>query len=382
MERKIVFRNNLISVNSPAKDMRAIRRIAKAAFLHNLCPKSMGAMIFVIIFWIISIMNQTYISDYHGAVSLRYKEPILTGQEINNIIKDMILKDDNNIPEVTLWQRAEDIIITNEKRNTSLSIGLITVAGDMTKVYPDSMLYGGYLPRGDDVGCVIDRNTAYKLFNTENVVGLSISLNNKEYIVRGIMKGMGSNTMIVQEEKQVPSKNESIKYSCMELVFSDTENAKYLAEKFINANSLGTPIVYIDGYMYQNISYLLIHIPIWFSALILIFHFARKVNKLKASLVLYVSGWFGIILLSAILIKITNVHINYSSSQLPTRWSDFDFWVNQWKMLKNSFSGTEGSILFYKDMMLKNRMVFVLSGVIIAVLSQAVGIKATRTKKQ
>jgi hypothetical protein len=165
----------------------------------------------------------------------------------------------------------------------------------------------------------------------------------------------------------------------MELVFSDTENAKYLAEKFINTYSLGTPAVYIDGYMYQKISFLLVHIPLWFSAMLLILYFARKVNKLKASRVLFVSGWLGIILLSAILIRITNVHFYYSSSMLPTRWSDFDFWGNQWKMLKSSLGGTEGSILFYKDIMLKKRMVFVLSGVILAVLSQAVGSKVPGT---
>jgi hypothetical protein len=33
------------SVNSPAKDMRAIRRIAKAAILHGLCPKGMGVSV-------------------------------------------------------------------------------------------------------------------------------------------------------------------------------------------------------------------------------------------------------------------------------------------------------------------------------------------------
>ncbi len=336
-------------------------------------------LIFSIIFWIASIINQTYISDYHGAVSIRYKEPILTSQEIDNIIEAMISREDNNIPEVTLWQRDEDIILTNEVGKTSVSIGLITVAGDMTKVYPDSMLYGGCLSEGDDIGCVIDRNTAYKLFHTENAVGLTISLNNKDYIINGIMQGIGSNTMIIQEEKQVVTEKEGIEYSCMELVFSDTENAKYLAENFINTNSLGTPAAYIDGYMYQKISYLLIHIPLWFSAMLLILYFARKVNKMKASRVLFVSGWFGIILLSAILIRITNVHFYYSSSQLPTLWSDFDFWGNQWKMLKNSFGGTEGSILFYKDIMLKKRMVFVLSGVMIAVLTQAVGIKVPGT---
>lgn len=339
-------------------------------------------LILGVTFWIAAIMNQAYISDYHEAVSVRYKEPILTAQQIDNITREMISKEDHNIPEVTLWQRDEDIILTDEERNTSVNVGLITVAGDMSKVYPNSMLYGSYLYKGDDTGCVIDRNTAYKLFRSENAVGLTISLNNKDYTVCGIMQETGSNTMIVQEEKQVVSKKEGTKYSCMELVYSDTENAKYLAEKFVQTNSLGTPTVYIDGYMYQKISYLLIHIPLWFSALLLILYLARKINKLKASPVLFVSGWLGIILLGAILIKITNVHIYYSSSMLPTRWSDFDYWGNQWKMLKSSFGSTEGSILYYKDIMLKRRMIFVLIGVIIAVLSEAVGIKGLGTRNK
>jgi hypothetical protein len=240
----------------------------------------------------------------------------------------------------------------------------------MSKVYPGSMLYGGYLSIGDDMGCVIDRNTAYQLFHSENAVGLMISLNNKDYTVSGIMQGIGSNTMIVQEEKQVVVKKEGIKYSCMELVFSDSENAKRLAENFIHTYSLGTPIAYIDGYMYQRLSYLLIHLPLWLSAMLLIIYLARKVNTLKASRILFVSGWVGIILLSALLIKITNVHFYYSSSMLPTRWSDFDFWSNQWKQLRNTLGDKEGSIRYYKDMILERRMLYVISGVILAVLSQ------------
>jgi hypothetical protein len=33
------------SVNSPAKNMRAIGRIAEAAILHGLCPKGMGVSV-------------------------------------------------------------------------------------------------------------------------------------------------------------------------------------------------------------------------------------------------------------------------------------------------------------------------------------------------
>jgi hypothetical protein len=32
-------------MNSPAKNMRAIGRIAKAAILHGLCPKGMGVSV-------------------------------------------------------------------------------------------------------------------------------------------------------------------------------------------------------------------------------------------------------------------------------------------------------------------------------------------------
>ncbi len=335
-----------------------------------------------VIFWIAAIMNQAQITDYHGAVSVRYKEPVLTAQQIDQIIEGMIAKEDHNIPEVTLWQRDEGIMLIDEERNTSVSISLITVAGDMSKVYPNAMLYGGYLSKGDDTGCVIDRNTAYQLFHSENVVGLTISHNNKDYTVCGIMQGIGSNTMIVQEEEQVVTKKEGIKYSCMELVYSDTENAKYLAENFIRTYSLGIPTAYIDGYKYQKMSDLLIHLPLWFSALLIVLYFARKVNKLKASRLLFVSGWLGIILLSVILIKVTDVHFYYSSSMLPTRWSDFEFWGDQWKLLKSSFGGKEGGVLFYKDMVIRRRMVYVLGGVMIAVMAEAVGIKGVGSESK
>ena len=333
-------------------------------------------LIFGISLWVVAIINQAYLLDYHSAVSVRYQEPVVTSQEMDAITRGMIAKEDNHIPEVTLWHRAEAVAITNEAINTSLSIGLITVAGDMTKVYPDSLLYGGYLSKVDNTGCVIDRNTAYKLFHTENAVGLTLSLADKEYIVRGIMREIGSNAMIIQEEIQmIFSHTEGIRYSCMELVFSDTEDAKRLAESFLITNGLGTPTTYMDGYRYQRISELLIHIPLWLSALLLILYLARKVNRLKSSRVLFVSGWLGIILLSAILIQITKVHFHYSSSMLPTRWSDFDFWGNQWKLFIHSLSGREGSIQYYKDMALERRMVFVVVGVILAVILQGVSMK-------
>lgn len=352
---------------------------------HGNWKKIIGKVIFLslgILMWIMAILNQTYIRDYHGAVSIRYKEPVITARQMESILEGMVSREEYNIPEVTLWQRDEDIVITNEDNKASVTLSLVTVTGDMSKVYPQGLSYGGYLAREDYKGCVIDKGTAYELFGSENAVGLTISLNEKEYTIIGILQGVDVNTMIIQEEQQKASKAEGKKYSCMELAFSDTEDTRQVAETFILANGLGIPLSYIDGYSYQELSYFLIHFPLWFGALLLIIYFIRRVSALKGSRVLYFGGWLMIILLSALLINLTNVHIYYPDTLLPTRWSDFDFWGNQWKLLKASFGGREGSILLYKDIMLTRRITLVVAGVFGAMISIGLGKRMYNTEEE
>ena len=320
--------------------------------------------------WIVSIINQMYISDYHSAVSVRYHEPVITRQQIDIILEDMISREDNYIPEITLWQREENIDITNEGKGNSMKISLITVAGDMSKIYPVSMLYGGYLTAEDKMGCVIDRATAYRLYGNPNVVGMKSCIHNKEYIIRGVIDEIDSNVMIIQEEEGPYKSLDDKKYSCLEMSYTDTENAKLLAERFITTNGLGTPDTYIDGYQNQKLSYMLIHIPLWFSALYILIYASRKVYSLNASPVLTLIGIVGLILLSIILIKLTNMYIYYPSSMIPNKWSDFDFFISKLKLIIFSLSRKEGMAQYYKDIILRKRMLMVIIGVVAAIITE------------
>lgn len=335
-------------------------------------------LILGIFLWIASIINQTYISDYHKAVSVRFDEPVLSKQEIDNIVEEMVSRMDNNIPEVTLWQRDDNIDITSENRNASIKLSLVTVIGDMSKVYPVPMLYGGFLSSEDDVGCVIDRATAYRLFGNTNVVGMKLNLNNREYIIRGVMKEVDSNIMMVQEETSSSMEVVGKRYSCMELCFKGTENAKMLAERFILSNGLGTPTTYIDGYINQKLSYMLIHFPIWLSALMIIFYAIRKVYSLKSSPVLVLVSLIGLFIISFLLIKMTKMHFYYPSSMIPNKWSDLDFWASKWKMITSPIIGKEGTKLYYKDIILRKRMYIVIIGVIVAVIAEVKAVKGVR----
>lgn len=339
------------------------------------------ALILGLSFWIASIINHVLISDYHRDVSVRYGEPVLTRQRMDEILEAMLAKEEKNIPEITLWQRDEHAVVENEKKNISVELSVITVAGDMSRIYPFPMVRGGYLAGEDDWGCVIDRATADKLFGSYDVVGLKIKLNNKEYIIRGIIKEPDSHVMIIQEAASY-KRSSGMKYSCMEMFFADTDNPKMLAERFVTANGLGTPAKYIDGYPVRWLSYMLIHIPLWLSALLIVIYAVRKVYSLKGSPILIFIGLAGILIISLILIKITNMHIYYPSSMIPNKWSDFDFWTDKFRSIISSVRYKEGGVLYYKDIILRRRMLTVIIGVVISVFSELYVVKSiTRVHK-
>lgn len=331
--------------------------------------------------WIASIINQMHISEYHQGVSVRYDEPALTKQSLENILEAMISRGDNHIPEITLWQRDEHFVLSNEDNIKSVELSLITVAGDMSRIYPVPMLYGGYLAREDSLGCVIDRATSYRLFGSSDTVGLRINCNGKEYIIRGVIKEIDSNVIIVQEEVSSYKGTGGKRYSCMEMSYGDTENAMLLAERFVTTNGLGLPARFIDGYLIQMLSYLLIHIPLWVSALLIVIYAIRKVYSLKASPILTFIGIIGIVFLGVILIKITNMHFYYPNSMIPNRWSDFNFWADKLRTIISSISRKEGMVLYYKDIILRRRMLIVIIGVVAALISELSIIALGRIKK-
>ena len=115
---------------------------------------------------------------------------------------------------------------------------------------------------------------------------------------------------------------------------------------------------------------MLIQLPLWLSALLIVIYTAGKVYSRKASPILTFIGVIGIVILAVILIKITNMYIYYPSSMIPNRWSDFDFWLDKVRKIVSSISRKEGIVLYYKDIILRKRMVMVIIGVVAAIVSE------------
>lgn len=311
--------------------------------------------------WIFAIHSQKQIEYYHGSVSVRYAEPILTENKIQAALEAMSISKEPNIPEVTLWKRTEKVEIRNSSLGRTARCNLIEVNGDMSELFPGILLEGGYLFQEDFTGCVIDSETAYQLFSTLDVIGLILEYHDTEYIIRGVLKTPGYNFMVAVSND--PDKVTG--YDCMELRFAEQEEAQALAEAFVFAYDLAEPSAYINGYLYQELSKQLISIPLWLFAFWLLWIYLRIVYSYRASIPLLLLGAGTFIALAFIVLKLVNFQIYIPSAIIPSRWSDLDYWAILWSKIKASLADREQIMQYYKDVVLRKEFHKVITGSIL-----------------
>lgn len=336
-----------------------------------------------LVFWVGAIYNQKLMEASNGSISIRYREALLTKQQIDQILEGMRSRKDADTPQVTLWKSDEQKRITNEDIGRFLQVKLITVAGDISGIIQGSIESGGYLSPGDTAGCILDRNTAYELFGSENVIGRMLEYDNREYTVRGVLNTSGSNTMLIQAGSEKGPSEKAETYRCMELSFAETgpDKALSLAKNFVQIYGLGEPVSYSNGYRYQGISEFLVHLPIWLCVFGLILYSIRAVYRLRASLLLSLIGYVTVIAISMLLIRIADIHFHIPGSLLPNRWSDFDFWAAKGKELLAPFQGSKDVVQYYKETVPIRRLLLVISGVLVTVIAECCLLKAHKNSE-
>ncbi len=331
--------------------------------------------VIALVFWISAIVNQKKMEASHGSISIRYRDAILTKQQIDQILEGMRSRKDADIPQVTLWKREEQTRISNEDLGRFLKVDLITVAGNTSGIVQGPFAQGGYLSPQDTEGCIIDRNTAFELFGSEKVIGRTLEYDNLEYTIRGVLKTAESYTMLIQAGREEGLPVAAAAYRCMELSFSEPDQALTLAKNFVQTYGLGEPVSYSNGYRYQVISEFLVHLPIWLCVFGFILYSVRAVHHLRASLVLSLSGYVAVIAISMLLIRIADIHFHIPGSWLPNRWSDFDFWAAKGKELLAPLRGSEDVVRYYKDTVPFRRLLLVIAGVLITVIAERLLLK-------
>ncbi len=270
-----------------------------------------------------------------STISIRYGTGGVNDQQINKTLKNEKLKGKSNTPEVTAWCWIKEAEIKNKDFNRAQKVSVVVASGNMAFTVPMSLASGNYVYRQDKKGCVIDTKTAYLLFGTEFAVGNMVSYDNKEYMIRGVVRAEYPVLLI----QGAGNKQE---YPNLELGYKDKEMGENLTEEFLLENGMADYHVIIDGYFYGRIIYSLINLPLWIFFLFACyktykFFFYNSINIQKKGFYFLYGGILFLILVGFgfLLYRITGNPIYIPDKLIPTKWSDFDYWTKQVQLIKS-----------------------------------------------
>ncbi len=284
-------------------------------------------------FSINTIKDASELKDMFSMVSVRFAEEGVTEKALNEAMMSNSEKPELRDMEATAWKRIAEAEINNTDLRRSRTVSIITTGGNMAQTIPMTLLQGNYVYPGDKKGCVIDKDTAYSLFGTEHAVSNIVNYNKKNYVIRGIVK-TDERVFLIQGE------NERIAYNNLEFIYSDKERGEALTREFLLLNGMDNYVM-IDGYFFGRLIHSLLTLPVWLFLLLAGYRIIMYYRGLKGSinkktyllcggiLVLTLTGY------GLLLYQFTGNPLYIPEKLIPTKWSDFDYWLKQYQILRD-----------------------------------------------
>lgn len=217
--------------------------------------------------------------------------------------------------------REESLQVANnpDLNRTAKELSVLLINGSSNLLVKGSMLF-----KDDKEGCLIDSETSFKLFGSNNSLGKTIIYGDRSLVVRGLLKGTKANIML-----QLP---EDSNLSLNGLTIDGTEFSLNKINEF--KSQFGIEEMAISGGIYYMLAKAIAMIfPILALILILIKIIVSAFKSKNKPILL---GIYIIMSIASVFIvfKVTKIHISIPLDIIPNKWSDFDFWS---KMLKEYY---------------------------------------------
>ena len=265
-----------------------------------------GLVIITIMCFILSINYTLNLKKEKHTINIYFDDENMSLSNIKSIREEEEKKENPVI--FTAWKQESKQSIENEELNRSIEVTSILVNGDSSLIVNGTILF-----EDDKEGCLIDKDTAYKLFGDTNIIGKKIKYKDRELIVRGIHKGTSSTILMQTLDNYEGNINGITLYKG-----KDTNIKNFIT-------SYGSSDNTVDNKIYYNFSkFCVLVLP----AIILIcieFKLFKKVLQAKNK---YILKSLYIILILTLLI----IFIKIPLEMLPNEWSDFKFWGELYKI--------------------------------------------------
>lgn len=271
------------------------------------------------IFWFICISNISKVYKFNSSVDLKYNDKKISVQQIKKI-KAQDLRD-SGILNLTAYHQYNNEIIYN---NNKYQLDVVSIYGNIENIFDAQILTGTFLSDNNRKSCIIDKQSAYSLFGTEDTLGLKLKWNNKDYTIQGVL-GCKQKIMFVRVDNQ-----EQKEFSSIRINFENNDNTYEQAQNFILNYNLDNATINDIAPISIIVSQLAI-LPFILTLAFIIFDLVKLYknhNRLVAIIILFI--------ITFLFIYIWDFKIEIPSIYIPTKWSDFQFWTRTFKTIYNN----------------------------------------------
>ena len=167
------------------------------------------------------------------------------------------------VPEITAYEKEEHMKVSNMKFGKDKNVVKYLVYGGMNQILPVQIYSGNYVYENDYEGCMLDRDTAYALFGSLDIIGQQVVIDEKiinkntesdsgssqgdevttikqrEYYVRGILD---TNHPIFM----VQSRDDKTEFHYLQFDYGNSSRGREYVEQLMMVYPLGSSAAIVD----------------------------------------------------------------------------------------------------------------------------------------
>ena len=250
----------------------------------------------------------------YSAISLRFDTPI-SGQTAHGARQYSITSNLESPFWPTFWY---EHIASFSSTFVTLNAAAILFSGDASLIWPAVYIAGSAPSSIDNVGMAVSEALAWRLWGSNDVIGMSAEVDGEERIVRGVFEG---DTELALISFHIEDTSQS--WSAVELSGGPEHAMRRDAENFAITAGLGQPdSILMSGS--KAFAFALAILPLIIPAtyaLARIIGFIKKQYPMASAPLFFFSLTVLALLLPGMLEMLP-------AWLIPTRWSDFPFWAS------------------------------------------------------
>ena len=264
--------------------------------------------------WAYSLLTAYSLERAYTGISARLIDTAVTRKTLEEAIKQT---DADELFCTAAWTRSDESREAESKLGGSTKLRVVCAYGDMRQVAPMELLSGTIPAEDDEAGCLLDANSTQTLFHSTDAIGAEVTLDEKQYTVRGIIKTY---------ERVIMVRDDRTTFENIEFSSQSTDGAKQLVETFLyRCGSTGEYAIVQNG-MLARLTLAASWVPLWLAlayGVVLLIKCGFNRHKRKARSILL---WIGAVAVGGVLCYGVASTAYWPQSFLPTKWSDFAFW--------------------------------------------------------